>query len=378
MTNSDPMGPHAGKVLLNGNAETPARFVELAMKGMGPPKHRDPMIQRRGAACVITASWGKGEAGDAPLHRHLKSHGVGESHNLGLYGAFRLFLRERPVVRALYDEHDAGWHQLVGAYEEENDAMVARLRGAWESARDHLGTPSMVRLLTRKGRAPGPKARPVRQLVEAAAATRVQRTLASLVAADERHAQDLRRLWDHFHLAAGLEYDPLWVQQRNELSDAILGSTSVLLTGGDPAVLLLSLRFFDLGKVMMEALRRGTSFFGSSAGAMVLGRRVVVFHDRRNPRQEFQMYERGLGLFQGIQVLPHVKDRVQTENEHNLAYLASRFSTRLCVGLNAGSTLALGPGSDGWQASSVGEEDVVVFGVGGEKRRYKPGEQVLL
>jgi len=110
----------------------------------------------------------------------------------------------------------------------------------------------------------------------------------------------------------------------------------------------------------------------------VLGRRVVIFHDRKTPRQEFELFDNGLGLVGGLQVFPHVDDRLQTGDPHNLAYLAARFRHRVCIGLNAGSTLALQAKSGGWEAWSAGDDEVVRFGPDGNKDRYAQGAPVAV
>ena len=156
----------------------------------------------------------------------------------------------------------------------------------------------------------------------------------------------------------------------------MLSASLIALPGGDPAKLLIATRFFRLENILLEAVRRGAHVFGSSAGAMVLGRRVVVFHDRRTPRQEFELFDNGIGLVGGLQIFPHVEDRLQTDDPHNLAYLAARFRHRVCVGLNAGATLGLQAREGGWDAWSAGDDDVVRFGPDGDKQRVPVGETV--
>ena len=377
MTSSDPMGVGAGRILLNGNAENADRFCQLAHDGAGPSRHRDPWHRRQDRVAMIMASWGRGESHDAPFRRRFDAMGRGEVVNLGLFRGFVRVLREREVVKSLYDEHSHAWEQLYASYCEENDALVSNLRQAWDRAHGELNTPTMHTLLSAGDRMrPGPPTRPVQQYVERGYAQRLQRHVNALVKADDRRSAAMSELWEHFHLAAGLGFDSLWHELREMMSATLLQSSLVVLTGGDPAKLLIALRFFQLQDVLVEAVRRGAHVFGSSAGAMVLGRRVVIFHDRRNPRQEFQLFDNGIGLVGGFQVFPHVNDRLQTEDPNNLAYLAARFRHRTCVGLNAGSTLGLEPAEGSWRAWSAGDDDVVVFDPTGTKRRLAPGEEL--
>jgi hypothetical protein len=336
-------------------------------------------MRRQDRVVLIMASWGQGEAHDGPLRRAFAAEGRGPVVNLGLFRAFVRVMRERPVVRSLFDEHEAAWQALYTAYSEENDALVAGLRSAWERSKAELGATSMHSLLNAGDRhRPGPLTRPVRLLVEHAYAQQLKRTVEALVQADDRRSWALSELWEHFHLAAGLGFDSLWHEQREVMSKFLLEGSLIALTGGDPAKLLIALRFFRLQPVLLEAVRRGAHVFGSSAGAMVLGRRVVIFHERRAPRQEFQLFDNGIGLVGGFQVFPHVNDRLQTDDTNNLAYLAARFRHRICLGLNAGSTLGLEADQGSWRAWSAGDADVVRFGLEGEKIRVAPGETLTV
>lgn len=366
-----------GRVLVNGNAETSARFCELAVRAAGPSRHRDPGAREVDQVMVVTAAWGDGELDDGSIRSGFAAQGRDAIENLALWTAMATFLRERPLVDGILKEHQAAWTALHDAYAVENAALTNTMRDAWARARESLGIDHFPRLLTRGDRqVPGPPTRPVDHLVEHALAQAVQRHIEALVQADDLRAKALEELWDHFHLAAGLAFDSLWQEQRRALAGRLLHASLVALTGGDPFTLLTALRFYQLETVFVEAVRRGVHVFGSSAGAMVLGQRVIIFHDRRSPRQEFLLLDRGLGLTRGLQIFPHVHDRLHTEDPFNLAYLAARFRHRLCVGLNAGSTLALEADQGHWRMWAAGDEDLVVFDGAGTKVRVGPGDRV--
>ena len=159
----------------------------------------------------------------------------------------------------------------------------------------------------------------------------------------------------------------------------ILQADALLLPGGDPAALLGALRFFDLGPALQETLRLCATALGVSAGTLVLCERMVIYDDYAvDPaRREFRLYDRGLGLLGGLQVLPHCDDRIHTDDPDNLAYLARRFATHHCVGLNENSLLLV-DFSDG-STTSLGERDgVYVFGPDGRKWRYDRGERLAV
>ena len=373
------MAHAAGRILLNGNAESVERFTRLAHLTLGESSHRNPRIREVNRILICAGAWGAGEVNDGQLRRGFEQHGRTEVENLYLYTNVRRFLEQRPLVQTLYDEHEQVWWELFDAYSEENSATVERLRRTLNRAEETF--PGVDQLALLKGgdhRPPGPRSRPARVFLKSSYARQAQRALGTLREADRRHAGVLRGLWKHFHLAAGLEFDPLWQGLREELVNAVLSSSGIVLPGGSPSRLLLGLRFFRLEGVFSEALRRGTCFFGSSAGAMSLGRRVVIFNDNADPREEFQLLENGIRMIEGLQIFPHCTDRVHTSNPVNLGYLAARFSNRACVGLDQGSVLELRPSGGAWHGRSVGDEQVIFFGRSGAKMRFEPGEDVPL
>jgi hypothetical protein len=376
------MGPTAGRVLLNGNAETLDRFVSLAHQTVGATQHRDPVTRERDQVLICTGAWGATERNDAPLRRGFAATGRGQGgehvRNLELYTSMYRYLGERESVRHLYEDHEALWWELFHGYSAENAATVGHLRDVWKRVLEQEPEARMADFLANDALPPGPRTRPMHQFRRLAHAGRLQRQVRALIEADARHGLQLSELWTHFHVAAGVEFDPWWHELREELIRRILQSSLIVLPGGSPSKLLVGFRFFRLDGVLTEALRRGTCFFGTSAGAMSLGRRVVIFHDHREPREEFQFLENGVGLVEGLAIFPHCTDRVQTEDPANLAYLAARFSDRYCVGLNGGSVMELTPSEGRWKARSVGDEDVVVFDRSGDKLRFAPGSEMHL
>ena len=201
--------------------------------------------------------------------------------------------------------------------------------------------------------------------------------LSDLVQNDRRMLASLAEAEASLAARTGLRLDPQWKKQQAILEQRILASDVILLPGGDPDLLLGALRFFDLKPALVEALRRGATFCSISAGSLVLCERVIVFDDfSPDPsRREFRLWNQGLGLVGGLQILPHCMDRIHTDDPNNLAYLARRFSSYVCAGLNEESFLLVEPSRS--RATSVGEEDgVYVFGPEGVKRRYGAGEAI--
>jgi len=78
----------------------------------------------------------------------------------------------------------------------------------------------------------------------------------------------------------------------------------VYLSGGKPARLLAALEGSPLWRGVLLARRNGGWIVGASAGAMVLGDWTLV-HTARNPDGTPTTWTIGLGILQGIAVVPH-------------------------------------------------------------------------
>jgi hypothetical protein len=109
------------------------------------------------------------------------------------------------------------------------------------------------------------------------------------------------------------------------------------VAGGHVAVLLNRLRLFGLAELVGER-----PVFAWSGGAMVLGERLVLFHD--DPPQgagHAEVLEAGLGLYQGLLPLPHARRRLKLDEPLRVALFARRFADLTCVALDDGATLCL-------------------------------------
>jgi len=152
------------------------------------------------------------------------------------------------------------------------------------------------------------------------------------------------------------------------------------------AVLYNRLNFFKLKDTFVEALRRGANFYTVSAGTGVMCNRIILYDDYAGDRQQVhdcEFFDNGFGVVSKIQVFPHAMDRIKTDDADNLAYLAHRFDSSCCVGMNAESFLLQESTADAHGAQqerfySVGEKDAVyVFDRQGRKVRKERGEEII-
>ena len=102
----------------------------------------------------------------------------------------------------------------------------------------------------------------------------------------------------------GVEAVPLVITNRSEANDPSIAAQIkdaglIYLSGGDPHLLVSTLKGTLVERAIIEAWSSGTSLAGCSAGAMAIGGWVVGF--RHMPPKAYE----GLGLLPNISILPH-------------------------------------------------------------------------
>ncbi len=180
-----------------------------------------------------------------------------------------------------------------------------------------------------------------------------------LLSGERRDALGVVRQLDDHHLhrldALRQEFEEEWRpgqraavrKQTREVSRLLSRCEAVLVAGGHVAVLLNRLRLFDLARLIGDK-----PVIAWSGGAMVMGERIVLFHD--NPPQGpgvAEVLERGLGLYQGLLVLPHARSRLRLADPVRVSSFASRFHPLHAVPMDDGAFLQRT--AEGWR--SVGE-----------------------
>lgn len=368
-----------GRIIFNGNGggeliERVAPF--LRSPGGGPPQ-----------VLLITAAWGPGEYGEGGIKEALYRQGVPSRMsggfdqavtNLCAWHVWSAFLARRPEVTAVCREVEAARETVRAWYQERTRFDAEMIRKAVHLSRQRSGRFRLGSLTGREPLRPD-GVRTGGELVALSLGREILASLDTLVQNDVRMLDALTQAELQVLARTGLRLDPEWQAERARLVERILAADVIFFFGGSPTSLLEPLRFFDLQPAFLETLRRGATLVTSSAGALVLCERMIVFDDR-NPdpvHRHFQLLDRGLGLVGGLQVLPHCMDRIHTDDPDNLAYLARRFGDRVCVGLNKESYLLVELGEQ--LATSFGEHDgVYVFAADGVKRRYNRGEQLFL
>lgn len=369
-----------GAVIFNGNIQAEADFVERVADSLKNSRHQDPQVARQRKVVLVTAGWTANEYQESHIKRALYKVGVEPDfqhghdqnvQNLAIFHRYQEFLQQRPALADAWQECEAMIEGARSQYLEKNSFFIASFRGSLQRLRDYLPTESLATILDntllfggRRGRLIGFLSNELREMLQL------------LQGNDDRMVELLTELDEQFAEDTGLAYDPLWIATRQELSDCILSANSLFLFGGNLGVLHRCLTFFRLRQPLLEALRRGTTFYTVSAGSLMCCERIIIYNDFEHER-EFQLYDRGFGLIRELQLFPHCMDRIQTDDRDNLTYLSHRFRHRVCVGLNQESFLEV-EFAPKLRATSLGTRDgVYVFDRRGNKTRYLAGETIL-
>ncbi len=118
-----------------------------------------------------------------------------------------------------------------------------------------------------------------------------------------------------------------------ELAEILKNCSAVLIAGGHVAVLLNRIRLLKLEPLIKDKL-----LIAWSAGAMVLGEQVVLFHD--TPPQgpgHAEVFESGLGFYKGVLPLPHARNRLLLDDSIRVSIFARRFAHLKCLTMEDGA-----------------------------------------
>ena len=182
---------------------------------------------------------------------------------------------------------------------------------------------------------------------QAARAVGVRSADPALAAEEHAASLELFRHIDRDHLArcqavhAAFEAEiqprsrPSLLRHTDELRRAIEPTGAIVISGGHVAVLLNRLRLFAIA-----GLAGPRPIVAWSAGAMALTERVVLFHDDPPHGQAIsEVLDAGLGLANGLVVLPEPRLRLRLDDTGRVGELAQRYAPATCVALDHGAQI---------------------------------------
>ena len=252
----------------------------------------------------ITAGWRDYEAETDELESSVGS----PIEDLNLYHlAEKIFSRE-PELHALQRERQDKLVELQRLYR-------IRLTPAMAAAR---------KLMREKGESD------ILRLEQRAAISQVR-------ALDRHHVQRIAVTHQDFDARRAALLIPSADELRHSLQQKLAESGLVLIAGGHVAVLINRIRLFRLVDVLAQK-----PIVAWSAGAMVLGERIVLFHDDApQGKRDAEILDAGLGIVKNIIPLPHAKSRLDWSNRNRMALFSRRFAPAKCCTLDNGSMIRL-------------------------------------
>ena len=251
-----------------------------------------------GSIAVVTAGWEEREGEDRELAEHV---GV-DVRNLSVYQRVEdIFERDQELFGAMRKRHDT--MRKIQTY------YRMRLAHALESARELLGRTDADKELLESAR-------------DGAIAVVRQLDAEHLDRVDEVHAE-FNQVWRP-------EERELVAHHRQAIASEMGECQALCIAGGHVAILLNRMRLLDV-----IGLVPNIPILAWAAGAMVLGERVILFHD--SPPQgpgDAEVLERGFGLCKDFVALPHASRRLRLEDKARVGLFAKRFGPANCVALD--------------------------------------------
>jgi len=254
----------------------------------------------RGPVCTITAGWEEREAEDEELNAALACPVT----NLQLFARAERAFRHHPELLDALQKHHDRLRKLQELYR-------LRLGHAMDACRGLLRQEGDPLLLEPHRHA----------------------AFAAVRALDREHLLLKADAHRDFEARIDLESHAALREERRQVHELLAGCETVVIAGGHVAVLRNRLWLFALALALRSRL-----VITWSAGAMVLGEEIVLFHDDPAEGQgHAEVFERGLGIHVGIVPLPHARRRLQLHDPNRVILLARRFAPLPCVVMDDGA-----------------------------------------
>ncbi len=271
---------------------------------------------------VITAGWRDAEGEIDTLTEHLGKPVI----DLALYERVEDIFASDPSLFAAHRERQDKLKQLQRLYR-------VRLKA---------GAEACYRLMRRKEDT---------ELLK----PQLRAAISQLRALDRFHARQLAGMHASFDASIRPAERTTVRRHRQELEQQLRDLGTVLIAGGHVAVLASRLRLLGMADLLATH-----PLAGWSAGAMLLTRQLVLFHDRApQGRREPELLDVGLGRARGIIALPAASQRLDIDSREHLTLMARRFAPARCMTLDDGA----------WMAMS----DDVLVGAAGVRRIRRTG-----
>lgn len=284
----------------------PNRAIRLLLGPQRPVSNLRAAVEQlelpEGPIATISAGWQEAE-GDIDDVKALTGRAL---RDLNLYARAETLFQAHPELHEAYRARQ-------GQLKEQQRLYRLRLKHLMVAARQVLRSDGDPTLLAAERR----------------------HAIAQLRALDRHHQQRVQSIHDDFTSRFGTgRYAPLKphvIEIRQDLD----ACQALLITGGNIIVLLNRILLFDLGSLVGDR-----PIIAWSAGAMILGEQIVLFHDRTpEGRRDPELLGAGLGIVHGHILLPDARRRIRAKDPTRLALFSRRFAPATCAMLDDESML---------------------------------------
>lgn len=386
-----------GSIILNGNIKFETDYIHKYKQKLIYPLHSDPEVTKSKKVLLITAAWRKEEHNELHVKKALNDIGIPSVmkdgydvniQNLSIYHEFNRFKKEVPDIYCLYHEKQENIIAVKEFYRKKNQSLVAILKAQMKQIKEEFPGTAFAQVMDYNVKEETKKLieKDPRQHRFHYYCRDMQYTLKHISDMDSEMEAVSREIDEYFFRKSRVGENPLYLEQKKMFEERILSSSNIFIFGGHVGVLMNRLNFYKLKDTFRKALSKGTNFFTVSAGSDSLCDKIILFGwvdlENPDPQRDFEYFDKGFGLIQKITIFPHCQERIKTSDPDTLSYLAHRFQSAMCVGLDQLSFLKLETYKDDnnevyERYVSVGkEEGVYVFDKSGKLIVKNYGEEL--
>lgn len=171
-------------------------------------------------------------------------------------------------------------------------------------------------------------------------AAEIRHAVSQLRALDRHHLHRVQSLYSAFETEFSRQSSELLAEHAAAIEKTLAQCPTILLTGGNVIVLLNRMRLFG-----MQRLLDKHHLIAWSAGAMVLGDLIVLYHDRTpQGRRDPEVLAPGFCMLPGYAFLPDASRRLKLNDAIRVGLMSRRFSPSKCVTLDSGSHVVFDDG----------------------------------
>ena len=159
--------------------------------------------------------------------------------------------------------------------------------------------------------------------------------LASIQALDTHHLDRITEVTSDFEKKFTPRERSTVTRERSEIEKTLRECQALVIEGGHVAVLRNRMHLFGLPELLGDL-----TVLACSGAAMVLGERIVLFHDSPpSGPGHTEVALTGLAIYSGLVALPHARTRLALHDRQRVLRLAERFAPDRCVILEPGTRI---------------------------------------